>query len=224
MSRDRTTRIKLDTRSRQMGTTISNPTFNLSKDIPAVSRARVLSVSFANTLNNVDHNHNRLALTSQNIDVVPGFYSPQELAEELGGVYDPESNTIDLELGTDNIVVADSTLAQTLGLQANRVYTGSVELGPIFLANPIDIEWVSGQLQCYANSYSDRDRKHTSPFFECPVKVGFGSQQTLRPYQLITLDQRGAHLGSINVCVQDALDGRELDEIGHWSMVIEFIS
>jgi hypothetical protein len=224
--------ILLDSRTRQTGTTVSSPTFNLTKPISNVTTARVRSVQFTNNLFNIDGNHNKIGLVNlQGLEISPGFYSPSQLIQQINesgiGIsltYVSENNTLLWDTGNGVVDVTQSSMAQTLGLQQGSTYTGTFTT-TLFLASPMNVDFVCDQLGNSTYSYSGRVREsNIQPLISCPVVVGYGNMNVFIPPVLSTLDIGGTSLSQLNFKIVDSLDGRELKELGHWSMQIEVFS
>ena len=226
--------VLLDSRSRQPGTTISNPTFQLTHPLGNVSSCRVRCVQFANVLHNIDSTHNVVGLVGKNKGVVPpGFYTPNTLVDSINSfgigigisvTYTPASNALHWDVGDGVIDTQNSSMRETLGLNVGQVYTGSFTT-TLFMASPMNIDFVSPQLQTSNYSYSGRDtRRDTNrqPLVSVPVLNGHGQMSVYMPTTLHDVHIGGGQFGQLEFTVVDSLTGRELNEMSHWSMQLEF--
>ena len=222
--------IMLDSRSRQTGTTIHNPTFNLTKPLSNVNTIRVKYVQFANTLFNIKDGQNVLGLVGLDQGIVPpAFYTPSELVTLINSfgigislAYAQSSNSLIWDIGDGFLDVPNSSLRDTLGLQMGQTsYTGTFTTG-LFLAAPMNVDFISPQLQTSYYSYSGRERAtNTQPVITAPVLSGYGTMCVYQPSTLASLDTGGTQFAQLDFRVCDSLTGDEIPEIGHWSMQIE---
>jgi hypothetical protein len=219
----------LDSRTRQNGTTVSNPTFNLTQPISNVTTARVRSIQFTNNLFNIDENHNKIGLVGlQGLEITPGFYSPSQLIQKINDsgigislTFVPENNTLLWDTGDGVVDLVTSSMAQILGLQQGSTYTGNF-VTTLVLASPMNVDFVCNQLGNSTYSYSGRVRENNiQPLISCPVVVGYGNMNIFIPPVLSHLDIGGTSLSQLNFKIVDSLDGREIKELGHWSLQIE---
>ena len=207
-----------DSRSREPGSTVYMPTFQLTKPLAQISHARVKCVQFANTLFNVDENHN-VFVSDVTVVVPPGFYSPQALIDLIpGATYVAETNKIQWNV-TASIDLQQTSLRETLGLTSTT--TGVFET-QLFLASPMNVDFICPQLQSSYYTYSGRVRsENTQPLIQVPVLSGFSQMVVYNPMPQATLDMGGTTLSQLNFKVCDALDGRVLTELSHFSIQIE---
>jgi hypothetical protein len=187
-------------------------------------------VQFANTLFNVRDGQNVLGLVGLDQGIVPpAFYTPSELVALINSfgigislTYVQASNSLVWDVGTGVVDTINSSLCDTLGLQTGQTsYTGTFTTG-LFLAAPMNVDFISPQLQTSYYSYSDRERAtNTQPLITVPVLSGYGSMCVYQPSTLALLDAGGVQFSQLDFRVCDSLTGNMLPEIGHWSMQLE---
>jgi hypothetical protein len=225
--RDKSFVVLLDSRSRDDGSSIYAPTFHLTKPICNVSHVRVKCVQFANTLFNVREGHNTIGLVGGVLGIVqPGYYTPSELTTVINGLsigvtlaYD--GSMLQWNVGTGTIDVTNSTLRTTLELQHGQTYTGTFQTR-LFLASPMNVDFICSELQTSYYSYSGRERAtNTQPLVSVPVLSGHGSMSFFLPTTLTPLDTGGLSFAQLSFLLCDSWTGEPLTDIGHWSMQIE---
>jgi hypothetical protein len=137
-------------------------------------------------------------------------------------VYVPANNTLQWDVGDGVVDVSNSSLRETLGLQQGLTYTSTFTTR-LFLAAPMNIDFISPQLQTSYYSYSGRAERESNvqPLISVPVLSGYGQMSVYLPSTLTQLDTGGTQFGQLNFKVVDSLTGDDLTEIGHWSMQIE---
>jgi hypothetical protein len=189
-------------------------------------------VQFANTLFNVRDGQNVLGLIGLDKGIVPpAFYTPSELVALINSfgigisiTYVQASNSLQWDVGDGVVDMTNSSLRETLGLQTGQTYTKIFTTG-LFLAAPMNVDFISPQLQTSYYSYSGRERAtNTQPLITVPVNSGYGAMCVYQPSTLASLDAGGIQFAQLNFRVCDSLTGDELPEIGHWSMQIECFS
>ena len=219
----------LDSRSRMPGTTLYEPTFQLTKPISHATTARVKCVQFANTLWNVTDTSNTIALAGLATGkVTPGYYTAEELLAVINGfgigislTYVPQRNALLWNVGEGVVDVASSTMREALGLEVGRFYTGEFQT-KLFLASPMNVDFVCAQLQSTCYTYSGRQREsNTQALISVPVLAGYGDMVLYMPTTLANLDVGGTQIASLDFRVVDSMTGNLIREFSHWSMQIE---
>jgi hypothetical protein len=156
----------------------------------------------------------------------PGFYTPAALVSELDSItgvsvsLNPVNNDLLWDLGTSFIDTDATTLSETLGLQRGADYTGTFTT-KLFLASPMNIDFICNQLTSTYNVYTGQQRQRTQPFVSVPVTSGFGSMVVYAPSSLYNIDLMGTNIGQLDFRVCDSMTGRELSELSHWSIELE---
>ena len=219
--------VLLDSRSRQDGTTTHAPTFHLTQALCGVSHVRVKSVQFANTLYNMRQGHNQIALTNGVVGIIPpAYYTPSELVDTINGLaigiaLTYTGSVLQWDTGVNVLDVSNTTARETLEIQIGQLYTGVFQTR-LFLASPMNADFVCAQLQTSYYSYSGRGRdSNVQPLISVPVLSGHGSMSFFLPVNLTPLDTGGMSFNQLNFQVLDSWTGDPLTEIGPWSMQIE---
>lgn len=211
----------IDSRQRLSGTT-ANAQFALSNEMK-VNQLHVKIIQFANTLFNISENNNAFVLLdATSVIIPPGFYSPAEIAALLAPYITGISNNVITWNLASPINYNLTTLREVIGLNAGTLYTG-VFTTQLFLAIPLNLDFVCNQLQPSARNqhiYSTRS-KQTQPFVTCPVLGGHNEMSTYEPNFLDPV-QIGTRTIMLDMQVQDSSTGRIVNEISHWSVLIEF--
>jgi len=225
--RDKSFVVLLDSRSREAGSSIHAPTYYLTKPICGVSHVRVKSVQFANTLHNVRDGHNTIAVVDGLTGIVPvGYYTPTELIStvnnlSIGITLAYNGSMLQWDLGGKSIDVINSSLRTTFELQPDQTYTGLFQTR-LFLASPMNVDFVYAELQTSYYSYAGRERStNRQPLVSVPVLSGHGSMSFFLPTTLTPLDTGGLSFAQLSFLLCDSWSGDPLTDIGHWSMEIE---
>ena len=229
--------LHIDSRFRTNQSSISNSTFNLTRPIRGVTRARVRSVSFFNTFNNVSADDNQLVTSSGAITIVPAFYVAStlvavldaQLAAAFGGAgpyvaFDASNNTLNWTLGTNTVDGVGSSMAETLGLDENATITGTFQ-SPLHLAFPSYLSMASPSFTSHEqNVHAGRPQQHiqVQPFVTIPISSGYLGQKVHDPALPEPWMNVSNTLSTINIRLFDPSSGREYEEASHWSGLIEF--
>ena len=228
--------LHIDSRFRTNNSSISNSTFNLTRPIRGVTRARVRSVSFFNTFNNISADDNELVTSSGTVTIVPAFYTAPtfvavldaQLAAAFGAgpyvSFDASTNTLNWTLGANTVDGISSTMAETLGLPENATITGTFT-SPLHLAFPSYLSLASPSFTSHEqNVHAGRPQQHiqVQPFATIPISSGYLGQQVHDPALPEQWMNVSNSLSTINIRLFDPSSGREYTEASHWSMLIEF--
>ena len=132
-----------------------------------------------------------------------------------------DGSMIQWDVGGKSIDVANSTLRTTFELQPGQTYTGLFQTR-LFLASPMNVDFVCSELQTSYYSYSGRNRtNNTQPLVSVPVLAGHGSMSFFLPTTLSQLDTGGLSFAQLTFILCDSWSGEPLTDIGHWSMQLE---
>ena len=229
--------LHIDSRFRTNNSSISNATFNLTRPLRGVTRARVRSVSFFNTFNNVSVDDNELMTSGGTVTIAPAFYEASTLVAVLdaqllavfGGAgpyvaFDTATNTLNWTLGANTVDGVGSTMAETLGLPENATLTGTFT-SPLHLAFPSYLSMASPSFTSHEqNFHAGRPQQHIQiqPFCTIPISSGYLGQQVHDPALAEPWMNVSNSLSTIAIRLFDPASGREYDEASHWSMLIEF--
>jgi hypothetical protein len=230
----------LDSRSRTVGSTPSRAHFNIIKSLRGVKKARVKSVMFVNTFDNITPDNNELKTSSGTASIPAGYYSGTQFLIELqtalesvfgvGGApyvtFDSINNNLIWTLGA-NEISGSSSLSTVLGLnETQQMYTGSFTTR-LFLALPTYVSFTIPQLSSVRTVHAGYDSKENfQPFCTVPVTSSYlGLDTYQQDYERVielTSNNNGTSISAMDVIVQDAYTGREITEITNWSMLLEF--
>ena len=222
-------RVLIDSRTRLPGTTHANAIFSLSRAISNVSQVRCRNFVFTNSLFNVAEGNDTLVLSSGTFTATHAFWSPADLVTAINGAaigctltLNLTTNVISWACGANTINVDDTTLKEALGLQENQTYTGNFDT-QLFLASPINVDVICPQLQSGRVVYSSNQRREDTPIISVPVTAGFGAMVLYEPASLPSWHVGGSTIGMLNFNITDSWTGRELSELGPWSLQLEII-
>ena len=232
--------LHLDSRSRLPLSTVSNASFLLPRPLSKVRKLKVKSVQFINTFNNISTNNNRISTNLGEITIPPKYYTAQILVLdeinnqlqllECGSVsLDDRTNKLSWNLNTLVVINTNlSTMNDILGLRHNTLYTSSFET-QLFLATPQYISFSCDRLigSDLSNIFPEsKDEFGFQPFITIPVSSGYLQSQTHEPLyeRTITLDsgRNGIDIPMLTIKVYDNHTRREINEITHWAMTLEF--
>lgn len=223
------------------GTRPSSSLFNLNQPIVSMMQMKVKSFTFGNTLHNVVSPYNTLVFNSTSLTLPEGYYTFSELIDYINTalmanvlftanltvethavVLDSENSAV-WTIGS-NILQITSGMYKTFVLNPYRTYTGNFQSN-IFLAQPMAIALTSQALQGSASRFiTTADQRITNPFFICPVTDPFGSIQSPQFDLDFTLAFSNNSLNQFDLVLFDPATGRELVEVGHWSLILEIIT
>ena len=133
----KTFQLILDSRTRTSNN-VYNATFQLTKPISRVIKARVKHVQFANTLYNIGDGENTLVLSTGTLIIPPGFYTPTELVALLHAICVVTYNAgkLNWTLGAVSITTQSTTMREILCLTLNTTYIGTFNT-QLYLASPL---------------------------------------------------------------------------------------
>ena len=230
--------LHLDSRKRQHNSTVSNAQFSLPRPIQRATRCRVKSVQFINTFHNITTHNNIISTNSGDIVLETKSWPADELVSEInlqlisGTVtIDEKTNILTWSIGSLIIDASSSSMADILGLTPSGLYTGNFQ-SRLFLAMPQYIAFSCDKFigSNVSNVFPDqKDEYNFQPFIIIPVKSAFLEAQTYESNNnnddIITLDtsRTGIDIQQLSVRILDPFTQRELNEITHWSMVIQFV-
>jgi hypothetical protein len=234
--------LHIDSRHRRRTTSPHNAIFDLSRPMQRIKTARLKSLVFVNSIDNISEGWNDTLLTSGGpVVLAPYFYTATELVEVLNanlsltasygaGTWvslDPNNNRLNWTLGT-NTISGYSSMGELLGLpNANAALTGSFTT-TLHLARPLYVSWSCNELRGGAGNIhaGHTDPKDSlQPLCVIPVTSGYLEQQVYEPTveRALVLDssRNGATLSSLNFRVVDPANGRDLTELASWGAVFE---
>lgn len=197
------------------------------------------NVSWAHTVSNVRSENNVLFTNAGTVTVDQGFWTPQELVDELNtqlqtlfgtantyAVFDPTNHTIAWQLGAGEQIYAShatSTMRDTIGLGHNTFTGPTTFTSRVFLADPVSVSFVSPQLQP-GDLHIQSGPRNFHPFLTAPVTGGYLDMCHYEPpvHQEIRFNTPGITVaGMLDVELVDTATGVELTEVAQWSMQIE---
>ena len=179
----------IDSRSRNLGSTISNPTFLLEKKVTKIKRLRVKSISFANTFHNISDENNRLSTSSGDVIMPPGHYDASVFTVSLNAAlvnafgagsyvtFSQTTNEIEWNLGANSILPSQSTMSNVLGLNNKTSVTGS-HVTTLYLATPSHISFLCKQLSNDSHIYVDEKHENFSPVITVPIQTPYLTIET----------------------------------------------
>ncbi len=206
----------LDSRERQSGSIISNPTFVLSSPILNVTSVEMRSFSFGNTIHNIDEDNNQLNINGNDVIIHPGFYTPLELTQKLGELglsCTVSTNILTWQVGS-NVFSCGPGAADIFGLEQNTVYSGNLT-SILTLASPLAIQISSPSLQIHGGDVSSSSSKRNfAPLMIVSVTSGYGVMQVYEPNHKLEFHISNRCLDRITFNIHDArANHRRIDEM-----------
>ena len=232
------TLLHIDSRYRTRSSSASHADFNMIR-VPRMSRFRVKSFNFYNTLHNISDHNNTLVTSRGTITIPPGFYDVTsfmvlldvQLMNVFGNVgphieLDRTTNTLTWSLGTESIDGAASTISDVLNLDKNSAALSGDFTSILHLSVPANISLSSPQLNVGEhNFHAGQDAStHTSiqPFLTAPISVPYLIQQVYDQTEPYVIFDAPLNISRLTIKVFNPATGNEYHNLTHWNLILEF--
>ena len=223
----------IDSRSRNVGSSISSSLFLLQSKITKIKRLRVKSISFANTFHNISSQNNRLSTSSGDVIMPPGHYTGAvfvaTLDALLNGVFGAgnyatfvsTTNEIEWTLGTNTIY--QSEMSNVLGVNETSL-TGNNIKSTLYLATPSHVSIMCKQLSNDQHIFTSQNHENFNPLISIPIETPYLSVETTSydngPLNWIEYGSQ-ISISKLTFKLCDSFSKRELKEASHWSLILE---